>query len=265
MKKSKEFFSVDSHIIFSHRGYSGDYPENTIRACKESVNTGAKGLEIDIRNTIDGEVVIIHDSTIDRTTNGSGVVSQMTLNQLKQLDAGSWYGSSFADQVDTKIPTLEEIFQEFENDDIYYELDIKAPSAISETMRLVNKYNLKRKCFFVGVESVVNDIQKNHTGYLTYHGAPYVNISDAIKNAQENNHQAISWNLNITKSMTELTHVNRRAVRASYISTYSGQLVSDLLNRGVNFILTDYPNAAISVFTNRNIQQEITIGKALPK
>ncbi len=92
----------------AHRGASGDglAPENTLTAIEKAIEIGVDAVEIDVHLTADGEVVVIHDRTVDRTTNGSGPVDQMTLAELKRLDAGSWFTREFAGE---RVPTLQEV------------------------------------------------------------------------------------------------------------------------------------------------------------
>ncbi|MBN2375048.1 MAG: hypothetical protein JXD22_01510 [Sedimentisphaerales bacterium] len=91
--------------ICAHRGASGTHPENTLSAFREAIRLGAHMIEFDIAMTKDGKLALMHDATIDRTTNGKGKVSDFTLAELKGLDAGSWKGSEFANE---RIPTLDE-------------------------------------------------------------------------------------------------------------------------------------------------------------
>ena len=91
--------------VVGHRGTVKFAPENTIPAFEAAIEYGADLVEIDIRETRDGELVIIHDDKVDRTTNGSGRVADMTLAEIKQLDAGSWFGKEFEG---VKVPTLKE-------------------------------------------------------------------------------------------------------------------------------------------------------------
>ncbi|WP_315906025.1 glycerophosphodiester phosphodiesterase [Priestia koreensis] len=91
-------------IIYAHRGYSGRYPENTMAAFKAAYETDAQGIELDVQLTKDGEVVIIHDEKIDRTTNGTGYVKDYTYEELSKFDAGSWFDPSFTNE---RIPRLE--------------------------------------------------------------------------------------------------------------------------------------------------------------
>lgn len=101
--------SSESHpvaIIIAHRGLDETYPENTITAFKAALEKGM-AIEIDVRGTKDEELIVLHDDTVDRTTDGEGRVAQMTLAEVKALDAGSWWGEEFAGE---RIPTLEETF-----------------------------------------------------------------------------------------------------------------------------------------------------------
>ncbi len=103
---------TNEHIILpekglcAHRGAMETHPENTIPAFLEAVNAGAHMIEFDVFLTKDKKMVVIHDETVDRTTNGTGKVSEFTLQQIKELDAGSWKADEFAG---TKIPTIDEV------------------------------------------------------------------------------------------------------------------------------------------------------------
>lgn len=94
-------------LIYAHRGSSADAPENTLAAFSLALEQGADGIELDAKLSADGEVVVIHDQTVDRTTQGKGRVNQHTLTQLRSLDAGRWKHPSFNGE---KIPTLQEVF-----------------------------------------------------------------------------------------------------------------------------------------------------------
>lgn len=93
--------------IVGHKGASGVAPENTLAAFQKAIDMGADMIEIDVHYTKDGEVVAFHDETVDRTTNGTGQVHKMTLAELKELDAGSWFGDHEQYRGE-QIPTLEE-------------------------------------------------------------------------------------------------------------------------------------------------------------
>ena len=89
--------------VGGHRGASASAPENTYAAFEEAIREGAVYTETDIRTTADGHLILIHDPTLDRTTNGRGPVSSMTLAQLRELDAGAWFGDAFRGE---RVPEL---------------------------------------------------------------------------------------------------------------------------------------------------------------
>lgn len=94
-------------LNIAHRGASGRFPENTLSAFRAAIEAGADMCELDVRLSRDGVMVVIHDDTVDRTTNGSGTVARMTFDELRRLSAGARFGSEFNDQ---KIPTLDDVF-----------------------------------------------------------------------------------------------------------------------------------------------------------
>ncbi|MGB9673137.1 MAG: glycerophosphodiester phosphodiesterase [Anaerolineales bacterium] len=100
-------YELPKPIIFAHRGSSAYAPENTLAAFELAVKQEAPALELDVKLTHDGEVVVIHDPTTQRTCGKEGIVKNLTLAQLKQLDAGSHFDASFNGE---KIPTLQEVF-----------------------------------------------------------------------------------------------------------------------------------------------------------
>jgi glycerophosphoryl diester phosphodiesterase len=95
-------------LVFAHRGASAHAPENTLAAFELALAHGANGVELDVKLSADGEVVVIHDATIDRTTGEKGHVSKLTLAALRELDAGSFFSEEFRGE---KIPTLAEVFE----------------------------------------------------------------------------------------------------------------------------------------------------------
>src|SRR4051812_10295524 len=92
--------------IVGHRGAMGYRPENTLASYEHALQLGADWIECDCHLSRDGALIVMHDETVDRTTNGHGLVRDHTLAELKQLDAGSWFGSQYADQ---RVLTIEEL------------------------------------------------------------------------------------------------------------------------------------------------------------
>ena len=108
-------------IVLGHRGASGYAPENTLEAFKLAMDMGADGFELDVHLSKDGELVVIHDETVDRTTDGTGFVGEMTLAQLKALDA--WNHKE--GYQGARIPTLAEVYDLIRDTDHIVNVEIK--------------------------------------------------------------------------------------------------------------------------------------------
>lgn len=111
-------------LVFGHRGAKAYAPMNTIPAFELAYQQGAVGIELDVHRSKDGYPVIVHNFTVDETTNGAGDVTDMTLAQLKDLDAGSWFSDEFTG---VKIPTLDEVFEAVGNQ-LLVNVEIKSES-----------------------------------------------------------------------------------------------------------------------------------------
>jgi glycerophosphoryl diester phosphodiesterase len=130
-KKEPALYDPNKFLIIAHRGSSVHAPEHTMAAYRLATELEADYLEVDLQLTKDGILVAIHDYTVDRTTNGSGAITDMTLDEIKQLDAGSWFNKKFPDMaqeeyIGLRIPTFQEIIDEF-GDSVNYYLETKKP------------------------------------------------------------------------------------------------------------------------------------------
>ncbi len=130
-------------IIEAHRGDSTNAPENTLAAFRAAVALGAQWIELDVHPTSDGALVVIHDDTVDRTTNGSGAVRDLTLDEVRRLNAGAWFGAEFAGE---PVPTLAEVFELVAPTATRLNIEIKSsppgldvPRAVVELLRRFGK------------------------------------------------------------------------------------------------------------------------------
>jgi glycerophosphoryl diester phosphodiesterase len=108
--------------IIGHRGYSAKYPENTLIAYQAALVAGATMVELDVMFSRDRKIVVIHDTTLSRTTNGHGTVADFTLAELSRLDAGSWFDAHSANQ---HLPELSEVL-DLVKDRAYVNIEIKS-------------------------------------------------------------------------------------------------------------------------------------------
>src|SRR5699024_12240988 len=129
-RPERAFYRADDPevLVIAHRGGRGLAPEGTLMAFDQAVSLGVDVLEFDTHLTEDGHLVVIHDDTVDRTTNGTGKVNELTLEEVQNLDAGY----SFTDEEDeyvfgdqgVYIATVEEVFQKYRNMRHYIELNV---------------------------------------------------------------------------------------------------------------------------------------------
>ncbi|OMF60891.1 glycerophosphodiester phosphodiesterase [Paenibacillus sp. FSL R5-0490] len=144
-------------VNVSHRGASAYAPEHTIAAYDMGEKMHGDYIEVDLQMTKDGHLIAMHDVTLDRTTDGKGYVKDYTLNEIKQLDAGSWFNEKYpyaskAEYEGLKVPTLEEVFKKFGKNSSYY-IETKSPDVYpgmeKELLRLVDKYKINKNKLLV--------------------------------------------------------------------------------------------------------------------
>ena len=128
--------------VIAHRGFSSRAPENTLIAVQQAIEVGADMVEVDVTVTADGHVICLHDETLDRTSNGSGLPNNMTLAEIKQLDAGSWFAPEYAGE---KIPTLSEVLDAVKGR-ILINIEIKPEAVeygvVQKVSSLVNEHEM---------------------------------------------------------------------------------------------------------------------------
>lgn len=136
--------------VMAHRGYSGEYPENTMLAFEEAAKTGVDGIELDVQLTKDGQVVVIHDERIDRTTDGTGWVKDYIYEDLKKFNAAKVKGDQFGFQ---HIPAFEEYCAWAKNQDLFTNVELKTgviyyPEIEEKTLEIIHRYGLEERIIF---------------------------------------------------------------------------------------------------------------------
>jgi len=125
-------------LNIAHRGASGEFPENTLRAFSAAIDAGAQMCELDVQLTCDGAAVVIHDDSVDRTTDGRGAVASMSLEQIRRLDAGRRFGARFAGE---RVPTLAEVI-ELTRGKCALNVELKGAAVEAEVCRLLQAYDV---------------------------------------------------------------------------------------------------------------------------
>ncbi|MDQ3291408.1 MAG: glycerophosphodiester phosphodiesterase [Bacteroidota bacterium] len=157
-------------MLAAHRGASEAAPENTLAAIQKALDSPADFIEIDIHQTLDSQLVLMHDATVDRTTNGEGAISDLSLTQIKKLDAGSWFKPEFKHE---KVPTLEEVLKlvkgrkklliELKKGEDFY------PGMEHRTIALLQKYNARNWCVLQSFyDEILQQIWQNEYNVPTH-------------------------------------------------------------------------------------------------
>ena len=167
------FTETDKHLVIAHRGGAGLWPENTLFAFRNAVQIGADALEFDVHATRDGELVVIHDATVDRTTDGSGRVDEMTWEALRGLDAGhTWTadgGASYPFRgMGLKIPSLAEVMSALPHTRMIIELKDVSASTRDRFSRAIGESALPDLKVVASFQAEsVNYIRANNPGIAT--------------------------------------------------------------------------------------------------
>ena len=240
--------SMPERGICAHRGASDTHPENTLAAFREAIRLGAAMIEFDVALSADGKLVLIHDSTLDRTTNGTGPVSARTLEQLKTLDAGSWKAKRFAG---AKVPTLDEALSMMP-ENIWLNVHLKEDTATREklaadvTARIVAQGRLHQA--FLACRSVATAAARR--------ADPRIQICNMER--QANTRQYVDETIAAGSSFIQLlggktvdpAHtrlLKQKRVRINYCCANDASKVASLFRAGVEFPLVDRLGPMLSV------------------
>ena len=120
---------IDVPKVIAHRGASGTAPENTLAAIVRASDLGATAIELDVTISSDGVAVLLHDEDVGRTSNGNGLITQKTIDEIQKLDAGSWFDGAFAGE---RIPTLTQAMGVINQRGLFFNLEIKPSAGLEE-------------------------------------------------------------------------------------------------------------------------------------
>lgn len=235
--------TLDQIQITSHRGYSYNYPENTLPAIEIAIESFADYVEIDVRVTKDGEFVLLHDQTLKRTTGLRKAIWDVTYEEIKDLDAGSWKDKRFSD---VKIPTLIEVFENTKGR-VYLNLDLKftktQTDAVTRLVELIDTYDMQYQLMVTStclecLEAIKNLNPNIQTGYITYR------ITPALLSNSNIDVFSMKSSL-VTKSVVEKSHAYGKKVLVWTVNTR--REIERLSRLGVDNLITDRPSYAKDV------------------
>jgi glycerophosphoryl diester phosphodiesterase len=256
------FFSSTTPLVVAHRGGNGLWPENTLLAFREAATLGADVLEMDVHSTKDDVLVVLHDDTVDRTTNEVGAVRDLTLAEVQSLDAGyDWTADGGASHPyrgkGARIPTLEEVFQAFPGQRLNIEIKQFDPPITTPLCRMIRKHDMensvliasfdpptmadfRNECPDVATSATASEIRwflRMHTVLLgnLYRGeAEVFEVPSQLRNF-----------VVVTPDFIEQSHDHN--VRVLVWTVNGEDEMKRLIDLGVDGILTDYPDRLMSV------------------
>lgn len=231
-------------LVVGHRGLLQHAPEDTLtnfRACLEL----RIGFEFDVQRTQDGHLICIHDNTVDRTTNGTGRVSDLTLAQIRRLDAGSWFDPKFAGE---RVPTVEEVVKliaEHRRHNFLVAVDLKSEDVEQDVVRLATKHGVLHRLLFIGRTITESDVRNRiRAASKDAHTAAVANNPGEFSKAlAARNADWVYFRFLPTRQQIEAVH---RAGKKAFIAgaTVSGNVPDNwrqAADAGIDAILTDYP------------------------
>jgi glycerophosphoryl diester phosphodiesterase len=239
--------------VIGHRGASAHAPENTMAAFRRAVDLGARFIETDLHITRDAHLVAIHDSTVDRTTNGTGYVKDHTLEELRALDAGAWFGPAFAGE---KIPTLKDVIEFSREFDTAFFLEVKQDAAWGIEHGLVAALRESREADRVVVLSFSPGILRNilrldrtvMTGLLAEPGGELPETF--IEQAQDiGSRQLAPRSDMVTPELVRAAH--KKDLKVVCWTVNEQARMRELAALGVDGIMTDYPDRLVSALMSR--------------
>lgn len=237
---------VQRPLVVAHRGVPSLAPENTMAGYNLSYELGADLIETDIQLTRDGHIVVMHDATVDRTTNGSGAVADMTLNEIRSLDAGIYFDRSFAGE---KVPTFREFLEGFKDKDVVLLVELKATGieeqALNEILEVGVENKVVLQSFDMGTVEKFREISPEiSVGYL-YSAAVPSSPEQRIHNAEQMLNYATNIGARLNASYGSLSkesisYMRQRGLMNMHWTFRSQEPFKDLLKQGLIGPITDY-------------------------
>jgi len=240
------------YLITGHRGAAGLAPENTRSAIVKGLENKVDRIEIDVQQTKDGEIVLMHDISVDRTTNGKGLVKEYLYSDISKLDAGSWFGKQFEKE---KIPKLEEIIK-FINGQAELIIEIKKgndyyPNIEENILKIIKENNCSSWCIIHSFQTdILERIHKKepsvrlHKLLICKLSLLPVIVDKGVEIFDFNKNTYIEeYSINYHFANKQI--INSMKAKGKKINVWvlnDQQMINNLISLGVDGIITDFPN-----------------------
>ena len=254
-------------VNVAHRGASTLAPENTIEAFRLAVEAGAGGLELDVHMTRDGHIVVIHDATVDRTTNGSGAVSEMTLDELRRFDAGHNFSPDGGSTRPYRgrgvwVPTLGEVLEEFPGVAVNIEIKAGTPGIEKTVLGILRDANALGRALVVSTpHAIVKRFRKISSGHISTGASRWeigvfyilsrLRLERLVRPAYDALQVPLLHRGILVVTPRFIRAAQARDVRVDVWTINQAEEMRRLLDLGVDVIMTDRPGTLAEVLINR--------------
>ncbi len=207
--------SAELTVVACH-GVPGDAPENTFAAFERAIQLGANGIKVDVRKTKDGKLILMQDTTIDRTTDGKGYVESLLYDEIQLYDAGSWMDKKFKGQ---KAPLLSDVLKFAKANNIKVFLDVKQQGIEDKILSLIEELGVAKQIYFWGNLWGIRGLESELPGKDLVFIAPQ----------------------NLTKEAIEKAHAEKKHVVTTLLDCDDRESIKERLMKGADVALVDYP------------------------
>ena len=236
--------SLPDKGLCAHRGAMARFPENTLPAFREAVRLGVAMIEMDVRRTKDGHLVILHDKTVDRTTDGHGLLRDLTFSEVRRLDAGSWKGPAFAG---TRIPTLDEALQVIP-ENIWINLHVKeGPEVSIATARKVMAMHKHKQSFLACSREDAEAVRRLYPEFKICNMERQADTKDYVELTLQMKSDFIQFfKTPVNDTLRHYTEkLKAHGIRINYFFGENAAQVKKLWDLGVDFVFVNDPAAIL--------------------
>lgn len=258
--------SVSRPLMIAHRGGAGIYPENTLYAFERARDSGVDVIELDVRRTSDGTLVVMHDSDVQRTTDKTGAVAEMTLDEVKKLDAGFRFSPDGGQTFPFRgkgivVPTLREVFAALPEMKFNIEPKQQTPSLVESLCGKIREFNLSNKTivgsfnqtildeFRHACPEVATSASPSEAGkFLAYYETGLIESYSPLMQALQIPEYVGGVQI-VTKEFVEAAHERNMKVHVWTVNETAA--MERLLENGVDGIMTDYPDRLLNIMQSK--------------
>jgi glycerophosphoryl diester phosphodiesterase len=240
---------ISRPTVIAHRGDKTHAPENTLAAFKAAIENGADAVEFDVKLTADGQVIVLHDRTVNRTTNGKGYIYKLPSAAVRELDAGAWFSEDFRGE---RIPTLDEVFETI-GKRLYIDIELSnyatpGDALVGKVVELIKKHNIQDQILFssffpFNLRKARSLLPKVPTGLLTMRGKK--GFLGRSLGWRGNYYALHPYFTDVTPGLTKQVQAAGKRVYVWTVNAAEDQ--KRMISLGVDAIITDDPKLTLQL------------------